>query len=96
MLILSLTTEVLMKAVISAPPTDVACTVHREFNYLFTIHMAVECSFKRKTPNTRPCMLLFIGVCLLPFMYSVKDMISFAMYLQNITDLTLCIEAHME
>ena len=33
------TTEALMKAVISAPPTDLACTVRCEFNHFSAIQI---------------------------------------------------------
>ena len=40
--VLSPATEALMKAVISAPPTDLACTVCCKVNHCFAIHIEVQ------------------------------------------------------
>lgn len=60
---LSPAAEALMKAVISASPTNLACTVRCEFNRSSAIHIQqAGCSFNATAPNTQPCVLLLVIV----------------------------------
>lgn len=62
MIVLSPTTEALMKAVISAPPTDLACAACCEFNHFFAIHVQLHSVHLIEQHLTQPCMLLIIIV----------------------------------